>query len=258
MRIAVAGGTGTVGRYVVEAAHGAGHEAIALSRRTGIDLYSGVGLAGALEGVDVVVDATSPSSLRRDKATGFFVTVTRHLQAAGAAAVLSIVGIDRVPGNGYYEAKIAQEQAALEGPVPARIVRATQFHEFPAQILTRSRLGPVAAMPVMRVRPVAARAVGEVLVEVAGSSDGGMLEVAGPEAADLVDLARAVVKRQGRRAAVVPVRIPGSVGRAMRGGALLPGDGARIVGPAFSEWLAGDDVDAVTTMGRPPPSASRP
>ena len=38
MRIAVAGGTGVVGTYVVEAARAAGHHVVALSRRTGVDI----------------------------------------------------------------------------------------------------------------------------------------------------------------------------------------------------------------------------
>ena len=38
MRIAVAGGTGMVGKYVVEAVTGAGHDAVVLSRSRGVDL----------------------------------------------------------------------------------------------------------------------------------------------------------------------------------------------------------------------------
>src|SRR5665647_1925678 len=41
MRIAVAGGTGTVGRYVVQAAEQSGHHVVVLSRRAGIDLQNG-------------------------------------------------------------------------------------------------------------------------------------------------------------------------------------------------------------------------
>lgn len=48
MRIAVAGGTGIVGRHVAEAAGAAGHEPVILSRSSGVDLRSDVGLAAAL------------------------------------------------------------------------------------------------------------------------------------------------------------------------------------------------------------------
>jgi len=50
--------------------------------------------------------------------------------------VLSIVGIDRV-GLGYYRAKQRQEALAMAGPVPASVLRATQFHEFTLQVSER-------------------------------------------------------------------------------------------------------------------------
>jgi uncharacterized protein YbjT (DUF2867 family) len=252
MRIAVAGGTGTVGKYVVLAAERAGHQVAVLSRRTGVDVRTGDGLMAALEGADIVVDAINAESMSRSKASAIFEETTRRLQVAGAAqgvarlVTLSIVGIDRVPGFGYYQAKLAQEAAALEGPLPVTIVRATQFHEFPAQMLGRLHLGPLALVPRMRVQPIAARTVGEILVEIASAPPGEtMVEVAGPEPADLVDLARAVVVRRGQRTAVVSVPVPGQGGKAMRTGALLPTPGAHLAGPPFAEWLAGEDLAAV-------------
>ena len=41
------------------------------------------------------------------------------------------------------------------GPLPVTIVRATQFHEFPAQLLTRLRKGPIAANAEHARQPVA-------------------------------------------------------------------------------------------------------
>ncbi|MDR0359422.1 MAG: NmrA family NAD(P)-binding protein, partial [bacterium] len=40
MRIAVPGGTGAIGHHVVEASRAAGHEALILSRSTGVDLMT--------------------------------------------------------------------------------------------------------------------------------------------------------------------------------------------------------------------------
>ena len=252
MRIAVAGGTGTVGRYVVQAAEQSGHHVVVLSRRAGVDVRKGDGLDAALEGIEVVVDATHAGTTNRAKATAFFCEVSRRLQTVATAqgvtrlVTLSIVGVDRVPGFGYYQAKLAQEAAVLEGPLPVTIVQATQFHEFPAQILGRTRMGPVAVVPRMRVQSVAARTVGEVILEVAtGSLGQEMVEVAGPEPADLVDLARSVVARRDQRVAVIPVRVPGRSGKAMRSGALLPTPGVRLAGPGFAHWLAGEDLAAV-------------
>ena len=253
MRIAVAGGTGVSGRQAVVAAEAAGHQVVTISRSAGVDARTGAGLAGALEGVEVIIDATNPPTIRRGAATAFFTQVTGRLQSVGAAAgvsrlvTLSIVGLERASGYGYYRAKLAHEAAALAGPLPATIVRATQFHEFPAQILARLAVGPLAAVPVMRIQPVAARSVGEVLVEVAtgGSTAGAAVEIAGPEPEDLVDLARAIAHRRGTRTTVIPLPVPGSAGTAMRSGGLLPLPGVRLVGPTFDEWLAGADLSAL-------------
>ena len=253
MRLAVAGGTGTVGRYVVEAARGRGHEVVVLSRSAGVDLATGAGLAAAVDGVEAIVDASNPPTTARQAATAYFTTATGHLHEAGRRAgarhlvVLSIVGVDRVPGFGYYQAKVAHEAAALAGPLPATVLRATQFHEFPGQILHRTRKGPVAPVPRMRVRPVAARTVGEALAVLAeGPAAGAVGELAGPAEDDLVAMARSFADRRGLRVHVVPVPVPGRAGRAMREGALLPSAAARLEGPTFAAWLTGEDPTTVT------------
>ncbi len=248
MRIAVAGGTGTAGRYAVEAGEAAGHQTVVLSRATGVDVRSGHGLRAALEGVDAVVDATDAGTTNRARATAFFEEVGARLQDAGADAgdgrivVLSIVGVDRVPGFGYYEAKLAHEAAARRGPVPVTIVRSTQFLEFAGQVLDRMRIGPIAPVPSMCIQPVAARSVGRRLIEVAtGASPTGSSDLAGPEVVELVEMARRTVRGRGTRTAVVPVRIPGAAGSALRSGALLAGPDAVIAGPGPDEWLGSDD-----------------
>jgi uncharacterized protein YbjT (DUF2867 family) len=254
MRIAVAGGTGAVGKYVVLAAQQAGYEVVAISRRTGVDARTGEGLSDALKDVEVIVDSTDGGTMSRSRATAFFTEVSEHLQSVGAAqgvsrlVTLSIVGVGKVPGFGYYQAKLAQEAAVLAGPLPATIVRATQFHEFPAQILQRVSLGPMALVPIMRIQPVAARSVGEILVEIAaGPRQGTTVEIAGPEEENLVSLARGIVRQRRMRTVVVPLRVPGDAGKAMRTGGQLPMAGARIVGPSFEEWLGGDDLTSAFT-----------
>ena len=248
MRIAVVGGTGVAGRYTVEAARAAGHDAVALSRSTGVDVETGEGLKAALAGVDVVVDASNAPSTGRRRATAFFEAAARNLQESGAAAgvrhlvVLSIVGVDRVPGFAYYDAKQAHEAAARTGPLPVRVLRATQFHEFAGQLLDRLAVGPVAPIPSMRVRPVAARTVGEHLVAVAVGPDlDRPAEVAGPEALPLVDLARRTARARGTRTLVVPLHVPGRAGAALRSGALLPGSDAVVDGPGPEAWIRSAD-----------------
>lgn len=162
MKVAVAGGTGVVGSYAVETATADGHEVVVLSRRQGVDVAAGTGLAAALQGVNVIIDTLNTPSQARDKASAFFIAAATQLQQTGAAAgvtrivTLSIVGIDKVP-TGYYQAKLAQEKATMAGAVPATIVRATQFYEFRHKsCLERSaaRLRSCSAARRSRSRPV--------------------------------------------------------------------------------------------------------
>src|SRR5882762_10287915 len=141
MKIAVAGATGLVGRQVVALARQQGHEVVELARSTGFDLLKpDERLTGALVGVEAVVEVTA--SPTNDAAAGeFFTTVAENLGRAATAAgvtrtvVLSIVGTDLSPEYDYYVAKVAQEQAYRAHAPGAVIVRATQFHEFPGQMI---------------------------------------------------------------------------------------------------------------------------
>jgi uncharacterized protein YbjT (DUF2867 family) len=243
MRAAVAGGTGLVGGMVVNALARAGHEPVVLARSRGINIITGAGLDEALAGVDAVIDVSNITTTRRRTAVAFFTGGTENLLAAGQRAgirhhvALSIVGVDRVD-FGYYEGKRRQEDLVLEGPTPASVLRATQFFEFPGQLLARSR-GPLTLMPQMRVQPVAAVEVAAALVTLAtGPAEGLAPELAGPQEHEMVDLARRVVHTQGKRQHVVGIRMPGAAGRAMASGRLLPtghGPRSRLT---FDQWLS--------------------
>jgi uncharacterized protein YbjT (DUF2867 family) len=246
-RIAVAGGTGMVGRHVVDRCRELGHEPVVLARSTGVDVVTGAGLAEALAGVDSVVDVTNVTTLARRRAVAFFEAATTHLLAAEKGAgvthhvVLSIVGSDRVD-FGYYLGKRHQEELALGGPVPATVLRATQFHEFAGQLLDRG--GAVTVVPRMLTQPIAAREVAEALVDLAvGTPTGLAAELAGPEQHQMSDLVRRVRDARGSRRPVLTVRLPGRAGSGMATGGLLPGPGARIGRQTFAEWLALNEED---------------
>jgi uncharacterized protein YbjT (DUF2867 family) len=157
--------------------------------------------------------------------------------------VVSIIGIERFTG-GYGAAKVAHERAWRSGPIPVRIVRAAQFHEFVGQLLEWGSRGEVSVVPEMRTQIVAARAVAEVIADVieadaAGAAGTGTIEVAGPREETLAALATELAARQGSVATVRAVRDPGDPDGEMQAtGGLLPGPGARLVGPTFREWLA--------------------
>ena len=244
MRIAVVGGTGRVGKPVVEAVRARGHEPVVLSRSTGVDVTTGAGLAGALDGTPVVIDVSNVATIGRKKSVAFFAAAIGNLVQAGLRAgvshlvVLSIVGVDRVD-LGYYAGKRRQEELALSGRIPASVLRATQFHEFAAQLLERQH-GPVALVPRMRSQPVAAREVAGALVDLALGEPAGMApELAGPEPLEMTDMVRRYLHAHAGRRPVVPMRVPGKAGRTMATGALLPtGPGPRGT-QTFGEWLAG-------------------
>ncbi|MEV8545013.1 NAD(P)H-binding protein [Streptomyces sp. NPDC051572] len=249
MRVAVAGGTGLVGRYVVEELVAAGHEPVVLSRSRGVDLVSGgAGLDAALDGADAVVDASNVTTTSARKSVAFFDAVARSLLDAGERAgvrhhvALSIVGIDRV-GLGYYQGKLRQEDVVRAGSVPWSVLRATQFHEFAEQTLERVPR-PLAVVPRMRTQPIAAREVAQHLVKLAAGPAQGMApDLAGPRVEQLVDMVRRLLRARGERRLVVPVRMPGGVGAAMTGDGQLPvGGGARGT-QTFDEWLATRDVE---------------
>jgi uncharacterized protein YbjT (DUF2867 family) len=249
-KIAVVGATGRVGRHVVDVLESSGHDVVPISRSHGIDVITGVGVGDALAGTECIVDASTGSSPDQATATEFFTTSAHNLQTAGERAgvrqivVVSIIGIDKFHG-GYSAAKIAHEDALSAGPLPVRILRAAQFHEFVAQLVDWGRQGDVSYLPKMRTQLVAARTVAEVLADLATESTptaepsrAGMWEVAGPRAEDLVSMATLLVARRNDPVQIVGVSDPDDPDIALyEAGALLPGPHAILGGPTFEQWL---------------------
>jgi uncharacterized protein YbjT (DUF2867 family) len=150
--------------------------------------------------------------------------------------VVSIIGIDRFT-DGYNAAKLAQERIASAGPIPVRILRAAQFHEFVGQLLEWGRQGDVSYVPKMRTQLVAARTVAAALADLAAdpeSAPGPILEIAGPREESMVEAAKLLSARNGNG-----LRIEGVTWDALyETGAALPGPDATLAGPTFEEWLA--------------------
>ena len=244
MRIAIAGGTGVVGRHAVQAAQSRGYDVVVLSRSEGVDVLTGAGLEERLQGVDVVVDALNTPSLSRRKAVEFFRTTSRHLLEAGARhgvthhVVLSIVGIDGMDAS-YYAGKLAQEQTAQASDVPHTIARAAQFHEFAEQISAHTSFGPLTIAPRLLARPVAAREVGEHLVTVAESAPAGRArDLVGPDEDALADMIRRLYAHDGISRRVLEMRRPGAYGRGIASGALRGDPGSAQIGTTtFAQWL---------------------
>ena len=269
-KIAVTGATGRVGSHLVGLLEGSGHEVVPISRSNGVDIITGEGLEEALAGVDTVVDTATGPSPDREAATQFFVTAARNLEEAGERAGVrrivgvSIIGCDRFTGGsygGYYAAKVTQERALLDGPIPAQILRAAQFHEFVGQLLDWGTRGDVPYVPAMRTQLVAARNVAEALADMATGSDAAepgsaIPEIAGPRVERLVDVARLLAARRGSPAQVEETSDPDDPDRDLYAGdGLLPGPQAKLAGPTFEEWL---DSRAAGEAGARPEGAVAP
>jgi uncharacterized protein YbjT (DUF2867 family) len=245
-RIAVAGATGRVGRHTVDVLHEGGHDVVAISRSNGVDVITGDGLAAALEGVETVIDVTTGPSPEQEPATEFFTTAIRNLDEAGEKAgvrrlvVVSIIGVDQATA-GYGAAKLAHERAALAGPIPARILRAAQFHDLVEMLMGWGRQGDVVYLPKMRTQIVAARTVAEELAAVALSDEpegARPAEIAGPREEYLPDLAALLAARRGEEVKIEAVSRPEDPDDVLaENGGLLPGPHARLAGPTFAEWL---------------------
>jgi len=242
VRLAIAGGTGLTGTHVADIARERGHEVAVLSRATGVELLSGAGLAAALAGADAVIDVTNVSTTKPDVSVSFFAGVAKRLLAAERAAgvshhlALTIVGAETAP-DGYYAGKLVQERLVEAGPVPWTVLRSTQFHEFAPLLFHRATAG-VHAAPRGRVQPIAVHEVAQHLVTLAETGPAGRTrELAGPREESLVDMIRRYAEAIGFRGHVPAISTPGTYGRALRNGTLLPGPGALLGLQTYAEWL---------------------
>lgn len=244
MRIAVVGGTGTLGRLVIVELRRRGHDVRVLSRSSPdwpVDLRTGAGLADAVGGCDAVVDASNDDS--KQAAQTLVDGVKRLLAAEAAAGVghhvcVSIVGCESVQAK-YFATKVAQELAVKDGPVCWSIVRATQFHELVSRSFEQASRWGIVPLPRVRVQPVACEEVAVTVADVAeGEPLRGQLQVAGPQIEDVRALARSWAKVTGRRLVALPILLPGRLGRALRGGALTAEHPDVSGRTAFVGWLA--------------------
>jgi uncharacterized protein YbjT (DUF2867 family) len=245
MKIVVIGGTGLIGTKVVADLREQGHEAVPASPRLGINTLTGEGLAEALDGASVVVDVSNAPSFDETAMLAFFETSTRNLLAAdGAAGVghhvaLSIVGIDRLPDNGYFQAKIAQEQLIASGPIPYSIVRATQFFEFIDGIADAATTGNDVHIAPVAFQPIAADDVARAVAEVAMDAPlNGRVEIAGPELLRFDDVIRRRLRARNDARQVIADPQAAYFGAVPSEQSLVLLNGAQLGKIRFEDWLA--------------------
>jgi uncharacterized protein YbjT (DUF2867 family) len=241
--IAVIGATGTAGSRVVARLKARDVGVVEISRGRGVDVVSGRGLFEALAGVDVVIDVSNPMPAdQRCTVTQTVATATRNVVGACAArdvrrlVVLTVAGVEDpgFDGFAYYEAKRAAKAIILDGPVPATIVKSTQWYEFAANPAAVSSHDGEVTVQDWLIQPIAADTVADVLVEAALGQTHPPRTIAGPEAVRLPQLTSKLLARQGddRRVRAVPPALG-----ALASGALLAPDGAVVIGPGVDAWL---------------------
>ncbi|GGT81606.1 SDR family oxidoreductase [Streptomyces coeruleorubidus] len=242
MKIVVVGGTGLIGSQVVALLRDQGHDAVAAAPSTGVDTLTGEGLTEALKGADVVVDVSNSPSFDTEPALDFFTRSARNLFAAEKEAgvrhhvALSIVGVDQVPGYGYYEAKVAQENAVRGSGVPYSIVRATQFFEFVAPVMNMSTQAGEVRLPSTRLRPIASADVAAAVAEAAqGEPSNGIRNIAGPEVHRLDRLGELTLAAKPDGRTVVTDETAGLFAGMPD---VLTGDGtAHLASTRYEEWV---------------------
>ncbi|WP_328954786.1 SDR family oxidoreductase [Kitasatospora purpeofusca] len=246
--VLVTGGTGTLGRHVVPLLRAAGRDVRVLTRNprpaadgveyvagdllTGADGkgadskgVDGKGVDAALAGVEVVLHLAGDA--KNDEATTRNLVAAAHRAGVKHLVYISVIGADRVP-LGYFRAKHAAEQAVVGSGIPYTVLRAAQFHDLTAK--TAAAMGKLPLVPGlggMRWEPVDARDVAERLVELALAAPAGLVpDLAGPAVRTLGDLTRDYLAAAGKRRPVLPLRVPGKVGRCYREGVNLARPGA--------------------------------
>ncbi|MER7280993.1 alpha/beta hydrolase fold domain-containing protein [Dactylosporangium sp. NPDC000244] len=244
-KIVVIGGSGLIGSKVVNKLREHGHDVVAASPASGVNTLTGEGLAAALTGAQVVVDVTNSPSFEETAVMEFFTTSTRNLLAAEAAAgvthhvALSIVGIERPPGNAYFRAKVAQERLIGESTIPYSIVRVTQFFEFVDRIAAEATEDDKIRLSPALIQPMAAEDVAGAVCEVAVAAPvNGIAEFAGPERFPLDELVRIALRARNDPRTVISDPHAPYFGQELEERSLVPDDGsARLAGTRFDEWL---------------------
>jgi uncharacterized protein YbjT (DUF2867 family) len=258
--ILVTGGTGGLGRRVVERLRQRGHRVRVASRHRhdvalGVeyvicDLAKDAGVDAAVDGASIVVHCAGVGKINEDSAQAQ--NLVRAAKRAGVRhlVAVSVVGADRIPVKtavdrsmfAYFASQRAKELVVAESGLPWTNLRATQFYDgfILAMVRGMSKL-PIVPLPAdTRFQPVDAGEVADNLVELAlGSPAGQAGDIAGPKIHDAEYLLRSYLEAVGKRRRILRVRMPGAAAAAIRSGANLSPD--RAVGVrTWEDFLAAE------------------
>jgi uncharacterized protein YbjT (DUF2867 family) len=243
MKIVVIGGSGRIGKKLVDTLRRDDIPVLAASPSSGVNTITGEGLDQALHGATVVVDVSNSHSLEGADALRFFEASGRNLLAAGKAAgvqrhiALSIVGTDGLQAIGYFRAKKMQEDLIKDSAIPYSILRSTQFFEFIAGVVQDGKEDDVVISSAL-AQPVSGIDVAQALADLAtGAPLNRTVEVAGPERFRLSDLATEIATAYEDPRRIIADRRALYFGAELTDQSLLPGREARIGALRFEDWL---------------------
>ena len=244
IKIVVIGGSGLIGKKLVNILRRRGHEVVPASPSSGVNTVTGEGLAEALKDAQVVVDVANAPSWEEKAVLEFFENSGRNLLAGEAAAsvnhhvALSVVGTDRLLASGYFRAKMAQEKLIQASKIPYTIVRSTQFFEFVGSIAQYAAEGATVRLPSVLMQPIGSDDVAAALADVA--LDGpmnGMIEIAGPEQIRQDEMVREFLSSTGGTRKVITDPNARYYGVEVNDQSLVPGPNVRLGSLRFAEWL---------------------
>jgi uncharacterized protein YbjT (DUF2867 family) len=243
--ILVTGGTGTLGRLVVQHLRDSVPEVRVLTRHSrdsepGVkfltgDLLTGAGVDAAVQGVDAIVHCAG--NFKGDaEMTRTLVTAARKT-GAPHLVFISVVGADRIPVVGigrltfaYFRAKREAEETVATSGLPWTTLRATQFYDLfliVGKAVAKLPLSPFAAG--FRFQPVEADEVAARLASLAQGEPAGVVpDLGGPRVYRMSDLVRSYLRAVHRHRLLLPLWIPGKSARVVRAGGNLvaPGNAA--------------------------------
>ncbi|MCS3844689.1 SDR family oxidoreductase [Microbacterium sp. AK031] len=253
--ILVTGGTGNIGRHTVPLLQAAGREVRILSRHSrsaepGVeyaegDTVKGVGLDEALSGVGTVLHLAGGAK-GDDVAAQNLVAAARRTDARHLV-LISVIGAGRMP-IGYFRMKDAAERAFEASGIPFTVLRVAQLHDFALPIvkaLSKMRIAPRG----LRFESVGVEEVAARLAELTlGSPAGRVADLAGPQVREIAHMVRAFDSARGRVHRLLPIGLPGAVGRAYRDGDNLA-DGTAMRGRStWEEFLANREAGVVAAV----------
>ncbi len=237
--VLVTGGTGVLGRRVVDQLLARGSHVRVMSRnaqapRDGVeqvvaDLSTGDGAEASLRDVETIVHCAGSAKGDDDKARNLIRAVPSG--TAPHVVFISIVGVDRIPVSsmadramfGFYATKFAAERVVADSGLPWTTVRTTQFHDLLLTMVQEMAKVPVVPLPSgFRFQPIDVDEVAGRLVELALSGPAGRVpDLGGPQILSIKELVSSYLRVTHRRRPMLPIRLPGKAAKAYREGANL-------------------------------------